>query len=63
MGTINLSDTTKVKYAFVIAKKQFDGIFDTDGSFNYAVKLINSLCLSLQEPIHCSIKNLISLQR
>jgi hypothetical protein len=40
MGTINLSDTTKVKYAFVITKKQFDGIFDTDGSLIMTVKLI-----------------------
>ena len=35
MGTINLSDTTKVKYAPLLLQKQFDGIFDTDGSFHY----------------------------
>ncbi|TGD58972.1 hypothetical protein [Flavobacterium humi] len=39
MGTINLADTTKVKYAASLLEKQFDGIFDTDGSFHFSQKL------------------------
>lgn len=35
MGALNLSDTTKVKYAPSLLQKQFDGIFDTDGSFHF----------------------------
>ena len=32
IGNINLADTTKVKYNGSLLQKQFDGIFDTDGS-------------------------------
>lgn len=39
MGTLNLSDTTKVKYAPLLLQKQFDGIFDTDGSFHFNSQL------------------------
>ncbi|MFH6997384.1 DoxX family protein [Flavobacterium sp. FlaQc-57] len=39
MGTLNLSDTTKVKYAPLLLQKQFDGIFDTDGSFHFSGQL------------------------
>jgi hypothetical protein len=39
MGTINLADTTKVKYAHQLLQKQFDGIFDTDGSFHFNSQL------------------------
>ncbi|RUT68488.1 hypothetical protein D0817_20375 [Flavobacterium cupreum] len=39
MGTLNLSDTTKVKFAPLLLQKQFDGIFDTDGSFHFNKQL------------------------
>lgn len=39
MGTLNLSDTTKVKYSPLFLQKQFDGIFDTDGSFHFNKEL------------------------
>lgn len=39
MGILNLSDTTKVKYAPLLLQKQFDGIFDTDGGFHFNSQL------------------------
>jgi hypothetical protein len=39
MGTLNLADTAKVNYAPSLLQKQFDGIFDTDGSFHFSTKL------------------------
>jgi hypothetical protein len=39
LGTLNLADTTKVKYAPSLLQKQFDGIFDTDGIVHFNTQL------------------------
>lgn len=39
IGTLNLSDTTKVAYGSNLLQKQFDGIFDTDGSLHFNQEL------------------------
>ncbi len=39
LGNVNLKDTTKAKFDTSLLEKQFDGIFDTDGTFLYNVQL------------------------
>ncbi|MFV8351740.1 hypothetical protein [Flavobacterium sp. XS2P14] len=39
IGTLNLSDTTKVKYDVSLLQKQFDGKFDTDGTLLFNANL------------------------
>lgn len=39
IGTLNLADTTKVTYGTKLLQKQFDGIFDTDGSLHFNQQL------------------------
>lgn len=39
IGTLNLSDSTKAAYGFDLLEKQFDGIFDTDGSLHFNEEL------------------------
>jgi hypothetical protein len=39
LGTLNLSDTSKAAYGYNLLQKQFDGIFDTDGSLHFNKKL------------------------
>jgi len=39
IGTLNLSDTTKAAYGHGLLQKQFDGIFDTDGSLHFNQQL------------------------
>lgn len=36
LGKINIGDTTKVAYAPALLEKQIDGVFDTDGTFQYS---------------------------
>lgn len=35
IGTLNLADTTKIKYNPLLLEKQIDGIFDTDGKLHF----------------------------
>lgn len=35
IGTLNLGDSTKAKYGNSLLQKQFDGVFDTDGSMMF----------------------------
>lgn len=42
IGTLNLADTTKVSYGAKLLQKQFDGIFDTDGSLLFN-RLLNRI--------------------
>lgn len=39
LGNLNLADTTKAKFDKSLLEKQFDGIFDTDGSLLYNQQL------------------------
>lgn len=39
LGNLNLNDTTKAKFDKSLLKKQFDGVFDTDGSLLYNQEL------------------------
>ncbi|MFA5296957.1 MAG: hypothetical protein WC389_01975 [Lutibacter sp.] len=39
LGTLNLGDTTIVNYDTKLLQKQFDGIFDTDGSLHFNQQL------------------------
>lgn len=39
IGTLHLTDTTKVNYGPNLLEKQFDGIFDTDGSLHFNKEL------------------------
>ncbi|SNR68450.1 hypothetical protein [Lutibacter flavus] len=39
LGTLNLSDISKVAYGDHLLQKQFDGIFDTDGSLHFNKEL------------------------
>jgi hypothetical protein len=39
IGTLNLGDSTKAKYGSSLLQKQFDGIFDTDGSMMFNTTL------------------------
>ncbi|UMB54205.1 hypothetical protein MKD41_01700 [Lutibacter sp. A64] len=39
IGTLNLTDTAKVAYGSNLLEKQFDGIFDTDGSLHFNQEL------------------------